>query len=220
MAKEKNIEEETFTDDVIETNDEYEIEEVTIEERIANIEKKSSAALVIQVISLLLLVLILIFVLSNNTGKDSLSDSEGTDVAESEETYSYDASSFNKIAVNDISKESKNKKIVVLVARQGCSWCAKFAPVIASLQNEYDFTVQYIDLAEIIDFSTYEIADQDAYDKLIDYVENSDYADYVAKGIGTPLTLFIKNNKVVNAISGYTEVNELKSILSSEGFGK
>ena len=102
MAK-KNIEENVNVEDVKKEELVDEIEDLTLEERIINIEKKTKASFWLNIIILTLMIFLLIMVLgsgnSNNTGNG--------DSGNYEETVAYDTSAFKEITPSDISKESK-----------------------------------------------------------------------------------------------------------------
>ena len=93
MAKEKIKEEEKI--------DEY--EELTLEDRVANIEKKVNWTFGLTVVITIISVLILIFVLAGDTEKAANNSNENGNSAEVAEEY--DVSAFKEIKAQDIKKE-------------------------------------------------------------------------------------------------------------------
>lgn len=189
-------------------------EEITIEDRIINIEKKTNTTLVLMVITVLLVFITMLFTI-NNSNNSSTTSTEETETS----TYSTDA--FDVIKGTDIATESKGKTIVVMMGRQGCGYCAAYAPVLGLAQEDYDFVTKYIDLADIIDLEKGTITDEDSYNALMDLDAVSDYETYMEDNFGrTPLTLFIKDSKIIGTISGYVDSDELATQLETYGISK
>ena len=137
------------------------------------------------------------------------------------EGTSYDISSFEKIKASDIAKLSKDETIVIMIGREGCGWCQKYIPVLKSAQKKYKFKTKYIDLAKIISIQTWELIDEDSYNTLIDIPAESGYENIILQEFGaTPLTIIIRDNKIINAFAGYVEESELSDVLESVGFSK
>lgn len=189
-------------------------EEISIEDRIINIEKKTNTTLVLMVITVLLVFVTMLFTINNNDNSSSTSTEEN-------ETSSYSTDAFDVIKGTDIASESKDKTIVVMMGRQGCGYCAAYAPVLGLAQEEYDFVTKYIDLADIIDLEKGTITDEDSYNALMDLDAVSDYETFMENNFGrTPLTLFIKNSKIIGTISGYVDSDELATQLETYGISK
>lgn len=85
---------------------------------------------------------------------------------------------------------------VVVIGQTGCSHCAAIKPVLNEVAKKYNVVINYLN---ITDFKTGE--EEKFYQTLTDI--NYDDEDYVNNGsFGTPLTLIIKNGKVIKYISG------------------
>lgn len=189
-------------------------EDITMEDRIVNIEKKTNTLLVLMVITVLLVFVTMIFTMSNK-------GTTTTTPTDESENSSYSTAAFDEIKGTDIAKESKGKTIVVMMGRQGCGYCAAYAPVLTLAQESYNFVTKYIDLAEIIDLSKGTITDQDSYDALMNLDAVSDYETFMKDNFGrTPLTLFIKDSKIIGTISGYVDSDELAKQLENNGISK
>ncbi len=142
---------------------------------------------------------------------------EEEDYDTSIEDEAYSTESFIRILPSEIASLSKGKTIVVWVGRQSCSYCAMYAPVISDVGKDNNIPVYYVDLEDLINFdSQYPyISDERNYNILegLDGIEGWETFAKDNMG-GTPLTLIIKDNKVIGGLSGYTEedgvINEFK----------
>lgn len=212
-------------------NNDDEYEAITVEDRIVSIEKKTNTILILVIIAIVVGLLNALLI-TNRTINNDNSDVTSGEVS-SEEGYSTD--NFDKIKGTDIEAESKGKTIVVLMARQSCGYCVKFAPILEKVQNAYGFKTKYIDLTDIIDLTTGSIIDEDSKDALFNLkadkscttdAKDSDgdkisCADFMENEFGaTPLTLVIKDNKLIYALAGYVDETTLKSKFDELGLGK
>ena len=179
MAKEKIKEEEKI--------DEY--EELTLEDRVANIEKKVNWTFGLTVVITIISVLILIFVLAGDTEKAANNSNENGNSAEVAEEY--DVSAFKEIKAQDIKKESKGKNILIYVGRSSCGYCIQYVPVLKEIQEKYNkYTTYYIDIAKILDF---ESATGGILDKEANEIMQQLDKEFMESNWGaTPLTLVVK----------------------------
>ena len=99
--------------------DEY--EELSLEDRVMNIEKKVTAVLWLVVITMIVAILSLIFVISDDSSKAK--SNEGTETTETETNSEYDVSKFKEVKAQDLKKESKDKTILVYIGRSTCGYC-------------------------------------------------------------------------------------------------
>lgn len=209
---------EVTSEATIEDNNDY--EELSIEERIINIEKKTNTNLVLNVIILVVAILSLVIAVAGGGNNKTFSDNSTTDTTEQEETSSYDTSKFTEITAADIKDLSNGKSIVVWIGRQGCGWCSYFAPVMEEVSSSVGFTPYYIDLGKIVDFSQTQavITDGTAWDTLTSLSGSGSWATFAKENMGgTPLILVIKNNKVVGGQNGYSDADTLKASLKEAG---
>ena len=114
----------------------------------------------------------------------------------------------------------EDKKLVTMAVfgRDSCFYCNQFKPVYNTVAEEYKLNIYYFD--------------SDSYDKneyasimkmgLMIPASCSDTQSEVplSQGFGTPLTLFTKNGKVIDCISGYVGKRELISKLETVGMIK
>ena len=196
---------------------ELEYEDITLEDRVEAIEKKSNIIIGLLIV---LLVFSLITMIVSLNGKGS-SSTDNTEAQAAEGSNTYDTSAFKEISASDIKSESKGQTIVVLLARQGCSYCAAFAPIITQVANDYGVTIRYLDYSKIVDVEKSSIADQKAYDTVAALKGSGDWADFAETALqGTPNTFFIKDNKIIYGINGYNDQSVVEDAFEAAGFSK
>lgn len=91
---------------------------------------------------------------------------------------------------------SSEGKSIITIGQTGCSHCIKTKPVLNTIAKDYGITINYLNLTDMSEDESKEF-----YDTLnqIEYNEES----YVENGsFGTPLTLVIKNGKVIGYVNG------------------
>ncbi len=209
MAKTNKIE-------TIENEIEEEFEELSISDRLVNIEKKNNIILVISIATIFLCLCSMIYII--NGDNTSYANEQTTQTSESD--YTYDTSRLDEIKATDIEKESDGETIVVVVARQGCSYCAQYMPVITKVAEEHDVTIKYIDFGKIIDFSSSQptISDSESYEALSNLEGTGDWEDFADVVItGTPNTMFIKDNKIIYGINGSQSEDVIETAFKEAG---
>ena len=136
---------------------------------------------------------------------------------------SYDTSVYNVIKPSEIAKASKGKTIVLWVGRQSCGYCGMYAPYINEALNNYGIKGYYVDLATLINFNVAEpyVSDEEEFGILAGLKGEGEWDGFAAEYVGgTPLTLIIKDNKVVGGLSGYTDTNTIMQVFSDAGVKK
>ena len=105
---------------------------------------------------------------------------------------------------------SKNTNIIV-VGQSSCSHCIAFKPAINSVADDYDITINYLNLTEM---------SQDESTKFFKSLEDIEYndPDFLKDGsFGTPLTLIVENGKVISYFSGQRTISQLVRELKKVG---
>lgn len=194
-------------------------EPLTLEERVISIEKKLNIALVFIVIAALFSLMAFVANLSGgvSTYSDEHIDAE-TDA--STESASYDTSAFTKVTAQELEKLSKGKKIIVWIGRQGCGYCSDYVPTITQIGEDFGETIYYLDLADMFDFSGEEVSllDEEAYNIMMDFATDEDNEDVMEEFGATPMTLIIKNNKIIGSFTGALDSETVTETLEEEGF--
>lgn len=174
-------------------------------------------ALIITIFGVILSTGYLVFRI-NDLSKEVETLKKGTTPApsgEEEQPSGYDTSAFKEILGKDVVKESKNKTIVVLVARQTCGYCAIFAPTITEISEEYDFQVRYVDLEKIVDIYSpnWDVIDQESYDTLVNLKAVAGFETFMDEFGATPMTIVIKDGKITGGIIGaYPKENVVEAL--------
>ncbi len=223
----KNIEEEV-DEQLEEEEEDINYQDSSIEDRIINIEKKSNITLFLILVTFLINIIILFGVFNgshnNNNNSNSTSNTNNSEDTSTQNTNnSYDTSAMKEISAADIASESKNETIVVVIGRQGCGYCALYVPIAIDVAKEYNITLRYIDLAKIVNFNVQEpyVSDNESFNTLNSLTGNDEWKTFVSEHIsGTPLTIIIKNNKVIGGISGYVEAESIKNAFDKAGLSK
>jgi len=99
---------------------------------------------------------------------------------------------LNQITYSDYVEMVNNADaFVVVLERQGCSYCQMYMPIIEEYAKENNVAITYIDTDTLT---------QDEYNEL------STTNSYLRKTKwGTPTTLFMLGDRVIDAIGGYVE---------------
>lgn len=107
---------------------------------------------------------------------------------------------FTEIAYKDYeTKLSEEKAFLVVIVKDGCGYCEAYEPILKEVSTEYNVPINYINLSNLT---------QDEYNSLS---KSNSYLR--TKKWGTPTTLLLYGNAVVDSISGYVEKEELVSFI-------
>ena len=119
-----------------------------------------------------------------------------------------DANAYKKII--------NSKNIVMTVfGRSNCTWCVDFKPVYNDIANKHKINV-YVFESDLDKEEEYEKVMKLGL-KIPKNCTDTGKAEDLADGFGTPLTLFTKNGKVIDCISGYLPRKSLEAKLKSVG---
>ena len=111
---------------------------------------------------------------------------------------------YKKIIKNDDTN-------IVVIGQTSCSHCASFKPALNDFSEDFDLTINYLNLTELTSEESTKFRESL---KEIKY----DDPDFVSSGsFGTPLTLIIKNGKVTDYISGERTYSQLSKTFSKLG---
>jgi thioredoxin-related protein len=123
-----------------------------------------------------------------------------------------DAETYEKLV-------NKKKTITMAVfGRDNCFYCNQFKAVYNTVAEEYNLDIYYFDSLSY---------DEDEYQKIMDLglkipasCTDGDEDALLSDGFSTPVTLFTKNGKVIDCISGYTNKATLITKLETVGMIK
>lgn len=94
---------------------------------------------------------------------------------------------------------------LVVIGREGCSWCQVFKPTVDLYKESYGFDYLYLDTGKV---------NSSSLAKLLKDL------DVKSDEFGTPLTVVVNNKTVVDSISGYADEDSLLEFLKKNGFVK
>ena len=165
-----------------------------VEEKVKNEKKSFSLTTKQKDIILVLLVFVLLvvgFILT--TPKKEKLDIE-LPVALSGET------GFSEISYEQYKEKVLNNELfLVVIVKDGCGYCEMYEPIVEEVANENKLPVYYINLSNISEEEKDELATTNKYLKRNKW--------------GTPTTLFMYGENIVDSISGYVEKEELESFV-------
>lgn len=144
------------------------------------------------------------------------------DLIQEEVARDYDVSKFDEIQAKDIEKLSKGETIVIYIGRETCGYCQMFVPVLRETQEEYNFKAKYIDIAKIYDFTSYsgDVIDKES-EKILKNLKTTENTVGFMNDFGaTPMTLFVKDNKLIGGALGYYPKDSFEQELEKVGFTK
>ena len=92
---------------------------------------------------------------------------------------------------------------IVVIERTGCSFCTMYMPIVEEVANENKIPLYYIDIANLTQDDLNDLSYSNDYLR-----KNSDW--------GTPTTLFMLGDRVLDAIGGYVEKDNLLSFIDGK----
>lgn len=99
---------------------------------------------------------------------------------------------FNEITYSEyLEKMDKEEPFLVVIVRDGCSYCEMYEPILEEVAGEYNIPINYINLTHLTEEEAEDLSKSNSYLK--------------TKQWGTPTTLFMYGNTVVDSIGGYVE---------------
>lgn len=217
VMEEKN--EEVITDiedsniDELDIANDDEFVEVPVEERILNIENKVNWVVILLVINLVLSVVLVFGVFASGSEVKESGNAEAGSSDHSSSSKGYSTENFDVILGTDIEAASKNETIVIMLGQQGCGYCAMYAPYLEKVQEEYGIKAKYIDVSKI--------TKESEYNAIVNLKGTGEYETFAKDTFGyTPITLIVKNNKVIGGIEGATDEAGIRTALEKAGFSK
>ena len=95
-----------------------------------------------------------------------------------------------------------NDAFIVVIERAGCSYCIQYMPIVEEVANEEKIPVYYIDT------DTLSSEEFDELGSTNNYLKKNKW--------GTPTTLFMLGDRVLDSIPGYVEKTELIKFLDGK----
>ena len=92
---------------------------------------------------------------------------------------------------------------LVMLGKEGCSYCEAFQPELDFMAEQYNFKYEYIAMDKL---------NSSDYKKLLDIIEVS------SSDFGTPYTVVVENGKKIDSLAGAVEESELLDFLKKYNF--
>ena len=145
-------------------------------------------------IILIALVVVLLIVAAIVTGnKDSKVDIELPVALEGD-------AGFNEITYsNYLEKIDSNEPFLVVIVKDGCGYCEMYEPILKEVADEYNLPINYINLTNLSEEEYNDLAQSNAYLKKNQW--------------GTPTTLFMVGDKVIDSIGQYVDKDTFVSFV-------
>ena len=96
-------------------------------------------------------------------------------------------------------KVANNELFLVVIVRDGCGYCEMYEPIVKEVAGEYKLPFYYINLTNLTEEDSEELSSTNKYLKRNKW--------------GTPTTLFMYGENIVDSISGYVEKDEFVSFV-------
>lgn len=92
---------------------------------------------------------------------------------------------------------------IIVVGQSGCSHCTAIKPALNSVAEDYDITINYLNLTDLSE------DESNSFFESLKKIEYND-PDFLEDGsFGTPLTLIVEDGKVTSYISGERTISQL-----------
>ena len=91
---------------------------------------------------------------------------------------------------------------VLVIERTGCGYCTMYMPIVEEVADEKNIPIYYIDIADLTSSE-------------MSKLENNKYLKRNSNW-GTPTTLFMLGDRVLDALGGYTDKNGVLSFLDGK----
>ena len=107
---------------------------------------------------------------------------------------------LHQITYNQYEEKVDNgEAFIVIIERAGCSYCVQYMPIVEDVANEKKIPIYYIDTDTLSSEEYTELSTTNNYLKRNDW--------------GTPTTLFLLGDRVLDSIGGYVEKDTVLSFI-------
>lgn len=141
--------------------------------------------------------------LENNTGNAT---NTGSPASGSSDIPEDKRKELTSISIDEYLEKLKGEEAAVIyIGRPTCGHCVAQKPIMENIAFEYDVTINYLNTDEL---------DEEGINKLISS------NDYFSEGFGTPLTLVVKNNEIVDKAVGETSKADMVDMFKNNSIIK
>lgn len=111
---------------------------------------------------------------------------------------------MHQLTYNDYEDKVNNgEAFIVVIERDGCGYCTMYMPIIEEISEEKKIPLYYIDIADLTK------SEMNKLEKTNKYLRTN-------TKWGTPTTLFMLGDRVLDALDGYTDKNGVLSFLDGK----
>ena len=112
----------------------------------------------------------------------------------------YGEKGLNQISYSDYKKLVEDKEaFIVIIERTGCSYCQMYMPIVKEVAKEKKISILYIDTDTLNENEYNELSSTNSYLKKNQW--------------GTPTTLFMLGDRVLDSIGGYVDKSTFESFI-------
>lgn len=143
----------------------------------------------------------------NNTGTTgTTTTNSGSPASGGEEIPDDKRKELTSISIDEYLEKLKGEEAsVIYIGRPTCGHCVAQKPIMENIAFEYDVTINYLNTDEL---------DEDGINKLVSS------NDYFSEGFGTPLTLIVRNNEIVDKAVGETSKTDMVNMFKNNSIIK
>lgn len=110
---------------------------------------------------------------------------------------------MHQISYDEYAKKVENKEaFIVIIERAGCGYCEQYMPIVTEVAEEKKIPIYYIDT------DTLTTEEMNLLSTKNNYLKKNKW--------GTPTTLFMLGDRVLNSIGGYVEKESVLSFLDGK----
>ncbi len=140
---------------------------------------------------------------SKTYNKVSESSNTSSSYPETEDIPEDEQGDFNDIDIDEyLALKKGSEKSIIFIARPDCSWCQLYTPVMKNIVYLYGIKVNHLNTNELTDEGKTKLLESD---------------EYFNNGYGTPLTLIVQNDEIVDIIEGYSSKEDTITFFKNNG---
>lgn len=107
---------------------------------------------------------------------------------------------FNEMTYTEYETKMTNEEpFMVVIIQTGCSYCESFEPIVEETANEYNIPIYYLNMSNLTEDEYNSLGESNSYLKRNSW--------------GTPTSLILVGDYVVDSIGGYVEKDSLVEFL-------
>jgi len=95
---------------------------------------------------------------------------------------------------------------IIYIGRTGCSYCDMIAPILKTVGNELELTINYVDLSTCTEEEVQKL------EKSNSYMSENEW--------GTPTVLIMSEGNLIDYLGGYDEEDAVREFFVKNGFGE